>query len=373
MKKIFILVLFWFILLNSINKLSSKLIFDNTSYELPKANLINHRFWIVPWLNFDGRNYLEIVNNGYTSIGKKLDLRVFFPLYPLIIRILSINLLINPILIGLAVSFTSFIASLYILNKLLIQDKIIEENRHRVFLILLLFPTSYYFLAYYSESTYLLISILMFYFLNKKNFILASFFTSLATAIRLVGLALLFPLLWEAIQTYKKTKKFPLSILFAPLGFIIYGLYTQFTTGNGFLIVEKHKEWNRVMGIFGPWNALKDSLLNVISGSDISRNNPIIHSIEILEFCTAIFIVIILIKSFRKIRFTYWLYMFFSSLFIFFSGFLGSDSRFIIVMFPVFIYLVKVLSKKYFYIICLCFLILLIYLSSLFLRGYWVA
>lgn len=373
MKKIIILFLIWFLLFNVINKISSKVLFDYTSYELPKNIKLDHRFWIVPWLNFDGRNYLEIVVNGYQSKMQKNDLRVFFPFFPLLITILSLNKIINPVLVGLGISLVSFFGSIYLFNKLMIQDKILGEKRAKAIILLLVFPTSFYFAAYYTESLFLLLTLLVFYFLNNKKFLLASVFTALATVTRLVGLTLIPVVLWEAVQTYKKTKKFPLSTIITPFGFIFYSLYMQITTGNAFSVVTQHKEWSRNINIFGIFIALKEGLQKVIFKSPLSKNNPVIYSIETLEFIFAVFLILILIFSFKKIKFSYWLYIFLSSIVFFSSSSLSSIPRVITPMFPIFIYLSQVFSKKTFYFISFIFLVLLVYLSSLFLRGYWVA
>ncbi len=373
MKKFIILFLIWFLLLNVINKVSTKFLFDNTSYELPKNIQLSHRFWTVPWLNFDGRNYLEIVVNGYQSKMQKNDLRVFFPLYPLLITALSLNKLINPVVVGLIISLTSFLLSLFVLDKIMIQDKISKDSRLRALILLLLFPASFYFAAYYTESLFLLLTLLIFYFLNNKKFLLASVFTVIATVTRLVGLALIPILFWEAYRTYRKTKKFPLSIIITPLGFIFYSLYMQITTDGAFSVVTQHKEWGRNINIFGIFIALKEGLQKVIFKSSLSKNNPVIYSIETLEFIFAVFLILILIFSFKKIKFSYWLYILLSSIFIFSSSLLISIPRLIAPMFPIFIYLSQVISKKTFYFISFIFLVLLVYLSSLFLRGYWVA
>jgi len=373
MKKIIVLFVTWFLLLNLINKLSSQVFLDNTSYELPKNIKLSHRYWIVPWLNFDGRNYLEVVVNGYQSKAQKNDLRVFFPFFPLLITILSLNKIINPIIVGLTISLTSFLLSLFIFNKLMIQDRISKDKRLKTVILLLLFPASFYFAAYYTESLFLFLTLLVFYFLNNKKFLLASIYTAIATATRLVGLTLIPIVFWEAYRTYRKTKKFPLSIIITPFGFIFYSFYMQITTGNAFSVVTQHKEWSRNINIFGVFIALKEGLQKVIFKSSLSQNNLIIYSIETIEFIFAIFLILILLFSFKKIKFSYWLYLLLSSIFIFSSNVLISIPRLIIPMFPIFIYLSQVISKKTFYFISFIFLVLLVYLSSLFLRGYWVA
>lgn len=373
MKKIVILFTMWILLLNGLNKVSFQFLTDYTSYELPKNYSVEARFWIVPWLNFDGRNYLKIATDGYDSSQKKFNIRVFFPFYPLLIRILSFNLLFSPIVIGLLISLFSILTSIFIFNRLMILEKIREINRSKILLLFFLFPTSFFYLSYYTESLLLLLTLLTFFFLKERKFMLASISAALASGTKVLGLALFPVILWEAYQSYKSTKRVPISILIAPLGFILYSLYNYFLTGNLFLALQGHGDWGRHIGVLSPINAFSESFWKVLYGSDLSRHNIFIRSIEALEFFSAVFLIFMLIVSYKRLKLSYWLYLLFSTMIVFFSGSIGSLPRHLILLFPIHIVLAKILPIKFYYIIGIVFFILLTYLTSLFLRGYWVA
>ena len=331
-KKILIYFIVWFLFLNLINKLSYSFLADSTSYELPKNIKLSHRFWILPWLNFDGRNYLEIVSKGYSSVGQKIDLRVFFPLYPLLIKIFSLNLLFNPVLVGILISLFFFAASLYLFDRLLSQDKFMPNDRQKTILLLISFPTSFYFAAFYTESLFLFLTLLTFYFLNKNKFFFASIFTALATATRATGFALIPSLLWQGYKHYRKTKKLPFSVFLSPLGYITYSFYLQFATGSSFSAVSAQKYWGRSIGINNIWIALRDGFVRAVFRSKASIANNLIYSVEVLEFVAAVLLIFIIVFGFKKTKFTYWLYLFFSGLIIFSTGVLGSLPRFLVVM-----------------------------------------
>src|SRR3972149_3002413 len=182
MKKIFTIFLFWFFLIVLINKLSAGFIPDRTSYELPFR--IPATFTMAPFLNMDGRHYLDIACNGYFVKGG-FDLRVFFPVYPLLIKAFSLNCSLNPIIVGLLISAVSFLASLYLLARMLSKD-----IRFKTLLLLIFFPTSFFFAAYYTESVFFLFTLLFFWFVEKKKYIAASMFAALASGTRLLGVAL---------------------------------------------------------------------------------------------------------------------------------------------------------------------------------------
>lgn len=371
MKKIITLILAWFIVLNILNIVSLKLLFDRTSYELPEGISIPYRHITVPWLNFDGRNYLKIASDGYDQ-EYQTDLRVFFPLYPILVRLISLNFLLNPVLVGLGISVLSFTAAIFVFNIILRNKKINEKQRLKSILALLVFPTSFYFIAFYTESLFLLLVLLTFYYLDRKNFIGAALITAIATATRVTGLALVVPLVFEAYSDYKRTGKFSLAVFLAPLGLLLYATYIQFFGGGAMSIISSQKNWNKPLGVFGPVIAFKDGFLKFLYGSAITRGEFFGRSMEVLEFVSAALLLILIIYFYKKIKTTYWLYMLVSIMPIFFSGVLSSVHRYMAVLFPIYI-IIGSLPKKYYYPVILMSILLLIYLSSLFLRGYWVA
>ncbi len=371
MKKILISVLIWFIFLNFFNVVSFKLLFDKTSYELPEGISLPYRHVTVPWLNFDGRNYLKIADDGYDP-RYLIDLRVFFPLYPLLVRGLSLNFLLNPVIVGLGISLIAFVGAVLVFNVNMINDKIEKERRLRTVLALLSFPTSFFFASFYTESLFLLLVLLTFYYLHKKNFIGASLVTALATATRITGLALIIPLVWEAIQHYKKTRKISWSVFIGPTGVFLYALYIQLFGGGAISIISSQKNWNKPLGVFGPLVALKDGFLKFLYGSAVTKGDFFGRSMEILEFVFAVLLLFFILYSYKKVKMTYWLYMLASVVPIFFSGVLSSVHRYMAVLFPIYI-VIGSLPKKYYYPAIAISLLLLAYMSSLFLRGYWVA
>ncbi len=140
--KVFLLTLFWIFLLNLLNITTRSLIFDRTSYQPLFGIRTVLSPVITPWVNFDGLNYLKIILTGYDVQNV-----VFFPLFPLIVYILSFVFQINPVLLGFlftnAVTFLCVVL-IYKLVKLENSDTIAL----RVVFILLTFPTAVFIFAY---------------------------------------------------------------------------------------------------------------------------------------------------------------------------------------------------------------------------------
>lgn len=372
MKKILIILVSWFAILFLVNKVSLNLIPDRTSYEVPHQFSSVGRFYVLPWLNFDGRNYLDIAVKGYFQKGEH-NLRAFFPAYPLLIRVFSLNTLLNPIFVGLLVSYISFALGIILFYKLILET----ENKNvalRSVISLLVFPTSFFFLAFYTESLFFLFMILFFLYMYKKSFLKSALFAALSSATRVVGI-LLTPLLFYRAWKFckeKKNRKFPISVLIAPLGFLIYFVYSWATSGDPFSIISAQTAWDRPLSIASPIFAIGDGLRKIIAGPQAHYDSSFVYPVIIFEFFILILIVTFLVISFNKIKKIYWLYSFWSLILILFGGILSALPRYALLIFPLHIYTAKYLSKKMYFVYIIVSFLLMLVVSSLFLRGYWV-
>lgn len=371
MIKIIVLAFFLLILFFAVNKVSSFLVIDKTSYETPLNYAVPFRFQILPWLNFDGRNYLEIAINGYPQSGKLL---AFFPAYPVIISFLVSLTAINPILAGLALSLIfSIVAFKLFFN--LTREKYGHLVAQKALTAFILFPSSFFLFAYYPESLFLCLTLGTFAFLERKKYYFAAILVSLACLTRLMGVALIPVIIYEAILFYKKRGKLP---WFAPLsfvgifsaGFIFYKL-----THNPLAILQAqtNSSFGRSLELFNPLIAIWNNFAKVLQGPLSSYDNPYIYPIITLELFWAIFLIVIIILSFKTLPKSYWIYLLSSSLLIFMSGVLSANVRQMLVMFPIFMFLGLKLGKTAFLVWIFLSVALLLFSSTVFLRGYWIA
>lgn len=155
------------------------------------------------WSNWDGGHFRGIVENGYLP-----QQTVFFPLYPLLMKILNIVGL-DITFAGLLISHLSLIASLFFLYKLTILD-FPEKVAKRAIFALLIFPTSFYLGTVYSESLFLAVTLACFYFARTQKTVLSSFFAAASVATRLAGLATFAAILGDHLLKELKNFKIPL-------------------------------------------------------------------------------------------------------------------------------------------------------------------
>lgn len=197
--------------------------------------------FIYSFANFDGTIYLKIAKSGYLPLT-----HAFFPLYPIMIAIVSF--LLQPILAAISISLLSFFGVGIMFKKYIKALGISEKSSMWILAAFLLFPTSFYLLGAYTESFFLLLLISSLYAIHRKLYLLTFILTVLAALTRFVGIFLVIPVLFEILSVYgissksfsvasawakvKKNLRPILPIFGAPLGFAIYSVFLWLTTGD---------------------------------------------------------------------------------------------------------------------------------------------
>lgn len=326
------------------------------------------------WANFDGEHYLSIAIFGY----KKLQ-QAFFPVFPLLIAFFSntvsgelILSQVNSIIIGLIISNTAFLLALFYLYDLLRLD-FSHKIAFLTIILLLIFPTSFFFGALYNESLFLFLSVVSFLCARKGNWFLASLFGMVAAATRVFGILLFPALLIEAYIQKEYSKIFWIFLI--PLGLGLY-MYYQYTIAGDPLafyhlqnLVGEQRQSQLVILPQVYYRYLK-MLISV---------NPFtaLYQTVLLEFIIGIlFFILPIYGYFRKIRLSYLFYAFTGYLITTVQGSFSSVPRYVLVFFPSFIILALWLDRlpKVLKILALSVsAFLLVIETSLFLRGYWVA
>ncbi len=186
--------------------------------------------WISSFANFDGIHYLLIARQGYSQWEQ-----AFFPLYPLLIKIISF-VVPNFLVASLLISNVCFLVGLFFFNKLL---KMWRVTTSWPLLLLLSFPTAFYFGVVYTEGLFFVLFVLSLYNLEKKNYWYATLLATLSSATRLIGIFLIIPFFLHFYSLYRgKWKDFRLStfdfmtVASPLLGLLSYMFYLWQTTGD---------------------------------------------------------------------------------------------------------------------------------------------
>lgn len=326
---------------------------------------------LYPWANFDGEHFVSIAQSGYKSLEY-----AFFPLYP---KIISVALpyfkeqLFAAILLGQITSSLFFLGAMIVFYKLLRLDYFFIESLG-VIILLLVFPTSFFFSAVYSESLFLLLTLLSFYFGRKKNWLLAAVFGGAATLSRFWGV-LIFPALLIEAWVLREQLKRVFWLLLIPISLLGYMIYLQINFGD--YLAFYHQQL-----VVGEQHQSGVVLLPQV----FYRYLKILFSLEknsykyfnlLLEFLLGIlFLFLPIYGYFKKIRLSYLFFALSGYLLPTIQGSFSSMPRYILVLFPSFIALYYLIEKIPLLFKLLLILVLLVVLGGetmLFLRGYWVA
>jgi Mannosyltransferase (PIG-V) len=142
---------------------------------------------------WDARWFLLIAEQGYVDESAA----VFFPGYPLAIRVIDHLTPLASLGAALLVSNVAFLGALVTLYRLSVAE-FDEATARRSVVLLTFFPTSFFFLAPYSESMYLLTSLLAFRWARNEHWEMAGLAGAVAWATRSIGATLAPALLLEA-------------------------------------------------------------------------------------------------------------------------------------------------------------------------------
>jgi hypothetical protein len=365
-KKLFIQFLIWLLVILSVSFLGLTLlpVVTQESYHLQSRNL---SFW-QRWANWDGGAYLTIAEKGYNL--SRSEQYAFFPFYPLVIKI--VNLVFRSYLLsGLLVSWAACFLTIYFLYKLVLLD-FSNQIAQRTVNYFLIFPFSFFLLATYSESLFLLLAISSFYFLRKSSYAKASVLGMLATATRASGIALIPALTAEALEKTKfKIKRQLAYLIILPLGFSSYLWYQQRTTGNPFFFIKAVQQyWQRDQFTL-PFKVILSYFIHFQPADFFQFRDNTLISLEIIISLLFLFLILI---SWRKLRKSYFWYSFFVWSLPLMTGRSGSILRYVLAAFPCFIILAILGKNKnfdQFYTLLSSFLLGLFVVS--FINGYWVA
>lgn len=210
---------------------------------------------------------------------------------------------------------------------------------------LLLFPVSFIFSGVFTESLYLALALMCFYYARTGKWQMAGitgFFLSLT---RSVGVLIVLPLLYEGLMPLIKENKCLISfedlknsrdkmlplfyIALIPLGTVSFMIFNYYLYGDFMAFAHAQVMWGR-----HPANPL-EVLIN-------GFNENIYTFFEAAFATTFIFI---LILFYRKIRFSYWLFSMYS-IFIPLSTGVQSMPRYILVIFPIYILFADITNNR---------------------------
>ena len=182
--------------------------------------------WLAVWQRFDTTWFQKIAEDGYAATDGST---AFFPLYPLLIRLVAL-LVGNSLVAALLISTFALLAALFLFHKTAIEYADVE-SANLAFIYLLIFPAAFFLLAGYTESTFLALALASFLFARRRRWLVAAIFGWLAALTRGTGILLVIPLayMWWN-QGTKRRLQDAIFALLTPSGAATYLLISNLGT-----------------------------------------------------------------------------------------------------------------------------------------------
>jgi len=259
------------------------------------------QLWLNIWVNWDSGWYLRIASFDWYSQIAGIDGRkgsfAFFPLYPLLIRSIGFILHNNVITAVLISNLALLIACIFLYK--LVKFDFETDTALRSVRYLLLFPSAFIFSGVFNESLYLALILACFYYAKKNQFLCASLLGFFMSLTKPQGVIIIFPLLY----IYLKNKEFSFSkikvnimyLILIPLGSILFIFYAYHLTGDWFKGAHVAAEiWG-----FKIHNPIRNIATGLLYTRDVNMLFPTYFSIIMF---------LILLISYKKVEFSYWLF-----------------------------------------------------------------
>jgi len=251
------------------------------------------------WQRFDTLWYHKIATQGYSPED---GTTVYFPLYPLLIKLLGKVFLENYLLAALVISNLAYVGALFYLYKLA-EMELGKAAARRSVTYLSIFPTAFFFLAAYTESLFLLLTLATFYCAKEKRWWLAGASGFFASLTRLQGIVLVVPLLYMYLQDREfrlsRLRLDLLGMVIIPGGAALFLAYQHLFIGSTSLLSTYQMQLYAQFA--WPWDNIIATYQKILS--------PEGTFINVLNLSVTCIFLAITVLSFRKLSLGYSIYM----------------------------------------------------------------
>jgi Gpi18-like mannosyltransferase len=209
----------------------------------------------------DSPSYLGIAENWYVTEGDPMYHIVFFPFYPIVIKLFSFvfkDYFVSALIVSIASSI-----GMAITGYELVRREYSNKTAKYFVIATFLLMGSFFYTAAMTESLFMFLCLLCLYFTKKRNFAAAGIFGALAAFTRSPGLLLMVPVGIEYVKmliekvkykagySYAKLIVSALFVLFISSGLLVY-LYINYKVwGNPLQFsIFQREHWGQKMGYF---------------------------------------------------------------------------------------------------------------------------
>jgi hypothetical protein len=324
----------------------------NVAFDPPKAMTLyaqpNH-FWDA-FAHGDSGWYEPIARSGYVYYVDSRCNIAFFPAYPLLMR--YVGRLFGThhgayFLGGVVISWVSFVLGMVALYYLARLD-LPRTRARRAVLLTAVFPFAFFFGVVYTESMFLLFTILAFYGFRTRRWLIGGLCASVAIATRVPGI-LMWPALawlaWTHAEPTRRDRGLAVAGLVVALGgFAWYCAYIYTLSGHPFEWIATIQKWDYHPG-GAPWEAPMRLLTNLLTRPYTYLTTDAAALADTLYGLTGIAFLALTPVVWRHFGAAYGIYMLLNLLLPLSSGVFEGVGRYCSVLFPAFIWMASIRSR----------------------------
>lgn len=231
-------------------------------------------------LLWDENWYQGIVLHGYSYVAGTQSTVAFFPVYPMLVRLLSFNGAIELRIIATAINYFAVVGICALSLKLAAKfnKKALSRNQ-KLFILatILAFPSAFIFVSFYADALLAFFVTAAIYFAFDNRYLLAFAMAGLASGTKSTGVTAVIVCLVIVIGAQGISKKSLIKLggygLLGISGLLAYMLFLWLKFGDAFLFFTAQSEWGRNNGFFlrNLWAQLVATLKNIFD-TTVSRS-----------------------------------------------------------------------------------------------------
>jgi len=299
------------------------------------------------WNRWDGYRYLLLARWGYQDAVNEAN-TVFYPLYPMLIRLIWKLTGLDLIAVSLLISTIATFFTFFLLYKIA-EERFGARPAGLAVLCLAIYPTSMFLVGPYTESLFLSLTLASFYMAKKERWLLAGLAGALASLARGPGVYTAVALAWIAFRQWRAAGILkPAQLFCMVVGVLAPGLagvsFLAWRSWMGFLPVSEMLEQHFSVKMVNPVYGLLYSWKMMLAAPTFT---------VIMEGLSALLwlgLFVIMLVNFRKYPLEWLIYMginllVFTSKVAMVISPLQSIGRYVLILFPGFIFLGEWLTR----------------------------
>ena len=314
------------------------LIMAAAATRLPASDLAVTARRHPPLARWDAGWFLRVADGGYDDEAFNGQSNVvFYPMYPVLVRIVSRALGTPLPWTGIGISLLCLLGALAKISAE-VQERWGSDAVRPFVLALLAFPTAFFFASFYSESLFLLLTVSAMRAARRERWWVAAGFAAAGALTRMNGVLIIIPLAAYGVRKWLRTRqprdaaRPAIGVVCAAAGAGVFPLFLWRRFGDPMLYLKvEHHGWRR--HLTAPW----ETVCNAVVAFFRNTSSPGDSLLAFFELACLLGFAALTVALWRGGDLPEALYAAANLLVILSSGTLASLPRYVLVLYPCFI------------------------------------